>query len=210
MRAWASSFVGAWWATCLTLLTFPCMLFSVFINQQQQLKCKHWTSVLATQPLCLLDTRRQWQKIQEMKCMVPKNSAGLNLLALNPRPRQKTAHWLKGGEGGELATLHTLVCRCSLEREWEVDGRSSLPSPDVHFSFVDRRWLVWPSPQKIHPNLRGNFWVTGEEHKFHSKMKFILGWNQSSPENQLCFGVRVPYMYCKAVGRTYMHWKWDS
>jgi hypothetical protein len=34
--------------------------------------------------------------------MVPKNSAGLNLLALNPRPRQKTAHWLKGGAGEKL------------------------------------------------------------------------------------------------------------
>jgi hypothetical protein len=36
-----------------------------------------------------------------------KTLRGLNLLALNPRPRQNTAHWLKGGVGEKLnLSLH--------------------------------------------------------------------------------------------------------
>jgi hypothetical protein len=63
-------------------------------------KCKHWSLVLATQPHCLLDAWRQSQKIQEMKCVVPKN-CGVSSTGFEPQTPSKDCPSAKGWGRGK-------------------------------------------------------------------------------------------------------------
>ena len=70
----------------------------------------------------------------------------------------------------------------------------------VKFGYVNMN--LYPYNQKIHPKLRGNFWVMGYERKFHPKSSF-MGEIRAHPKFNFILG--YGYMYCKDGGHMYMH-----